>query len=90
VRRARELARVRGLTVLGAGRILCTPARLLPDHVCSAHLHVNMIAYKMRYLNGSPKKVMDHRVFRQRFPDFASSSLDDGLRETVDRYRGIF
>ena len=47
------------------------------------------ITYNTRYQDGSPKKVMDDRVFRQRFPDFAFTSLADGLRETVDYYRRI-
>jgi GDP-L-fucose synthase len=48
-----------------------------------------VIAYNTRYQDGSPKKVMDVHVFRQRFPDFAFTSLADGLRETVDYYRRI-
>ena len=47
------------------------------------------ITYNTRYQDGSPKKVMDDRVFRQRFPDFAFTSLGDGLTETVDYYRRI-
>jgi GDP-L-fucose synthase len=47
------------------------------------------IVHNTRYQDGSPKKVMDDRVFRQRFPDFAFTSLGGGLRETVDYYRRI-
>jgi GDP-L-fucose synthase len=47
------------------------------------------ITYNTRYQDGSPKKVMDDRVFRQRFPDFAFTSLDAGLKETVEYYRRI-
>jgi GDP-L-fucose synthase len=47
------------------------------------------IAYNTRYQDGSPKKVMDDHLFRQRFPDFVFTSLADGLRETVDYYRRI-
>jgi GDP-L-fucose synthase len=47
------------------------------------------ITYNTRYQDGSPKKVMDDRLFRQRFPDFAFTSLGNGLGETVDYYRRI-
>jgi GDP-L-fucose synthase len=48
-----------------------------------------VFTYNTRYQDGAPKKVMDDRVFRQRFPDFTFTNLEDGLKETVDYYRRI-
>ncbi len=45
------------------------------------------IVYNTRFQDGSPRKVMDDRYFRQRFPDFAFTPLADGVRETIAYYR---
>lgn len=47
------------------------------------------IVYNTRYQDGSPKKVMDNRYFKQRFPDFQFTNIDTGLRETIAYYSKI-
>ncbi len=47
------------------------------------------ITYNARYQDGSPKKVMDDRYFRQRFPDFKFTDLEAGVAETAKYYREI-
>ena len=47
------------------------------------------IVYNTRYQDGSPKKVMDDRIFRQHLPDFAFTDLATGLHETAAYYRSI-
>jgi len=47
------------------------------------------VTYNTRYQDGAPKKVMDDHYFRQRFPDFKFTSLQDGLLETVQYYQQI-
>lgn len=47
------------------------------------------IAYNAKYQDGSPKKVMDDRYFRQRFPDFEFTPIEVGIAKTVEYYRGI-
>jgi GDP-L-fucose synthase len=47
------------------------------------------IVYNTHYQDGSPKKVMDDQLFRQRFPDFAFTGLKGGIRDTIEYYRRI-
>ncbi len=47
------------------------------------------IVYNTRYQDGAPKKVMDDRYFRQRFPDFRFSDIDTGIASTVEYYRTL-
>jgi GDP-L-fucose synthase len=47
------------------------------------------IVYNTRYQDGAPKKVMDDRYFRQRFPDFRFSDLDTGIASTVAYYKEL-
>lgn len=41
------------------------------------------------YPDGSPKKVMDDALFRQRFPDFAFTPFEQGLGETIAYYQSV-
>ena len=47
------------------------------------------LVYNTSYQDGSPKKVMDDRLFRQRFPDFEFTDLTQGITETIQYYREI-
>ena len=47
------------------------------------------ITNNTRYQDGSPKKVMDDRYFRQRFPDFKFTDLAAGISETVEYYQSL-
>jgi GDP-L-fucose synthase len=51
--------------------------------------HEGEIIYDTKFQDGSPKKVMDDRYFRQRFPDFEFTPMDIGLCKTVAYYQGI-
>jgi GDP-L-fucose synthase len=61
----------------------------LVDIICQTVNYTGAIRYNTRYQDGSPKKVMDDRYFRQRFPDFQFTAFDTGIRETVDYYTRI-
>jgi GDP-L-fucose synthase len=47
------------------------------------------LTYNTKYQDGSPKKVMDDKYFKQRFPDFSFTSLNQGIKETVEYYKEI-
>ena len=47
------------------------------------------IRFNTQYQDGSPKKVMNDRLFRQRFPDFHFTSMKDGIAETINFYNAI-
>lgn len=47
------------------------------------------IRYNTKYQDGSPKKVMDDKLFRQKFPDFQFTPLNEGIAHTIDYYREI-
>ena len=47
------------------------------------------IAYNTKYQDGSPKKVMDDRIFRQYFPDFQFTDIRTCIAETIEYYKNI-
>jgi len=47
------------------------------------------VVKNLKYQDGSPKKLMDDRLFRQRFPDFQFTPFEQGLTETIDYYREL-
>lgn len=47
------------------------------------------IVYNSRYQDGSPKKVMDDRLFRQQVPDFNFTSIENGIKEAIEYYQAI-
>ena len=47
------------------------------------------VMYNTDYQDGAPKKVMDDRQFRQRFPGFMFTDLARGISETVQYYREV-
>jgi len=47
------------------------------------------ITYNTKYQDGSPKKVMNDHLFRQKFPDFTFTGLDKGIAETIQYYQSI-
>jgi GDP-L-fucose synthase len=51
--------------------------------------YTGMIRYNTKYGDGAPKKVMNDRLFKTRFPDFTFTGMEQGLRETIDYYQRI-
>ena len=51
--------------------------------------YTGQITKNLKYPDGSPKKVMNDHLFRQRFPDFRFTPLGDGLAETIEYYHAI-
>ena len=47
------------------------------------------ITYNAHYQDGSPKKVMDDTLFRQRYPDFQFTPIETGIQETIQYYSEI-
>ena len=47
------------------------------------------VVKNLKYPDGSAKKVMDDKVFRQRFPDFTFTPLARGLHETIEYYSAL-
>jgi GDP-L-fucose synthase len=47
------------------------------------------VIFNSQFQDGSPKKVMNDRLFRQMFPDFAFTTLEDGIGETIKYYQNI-
>jgi GDP-L-fucose synthase len=51
--------------------------------------YAGKITHNKLYPDGSPKKVMDDRYFRQRFPDFKFTDFESGIAETIKYYEAI-
>lgn len=47
------------------------------------------IVKNLSFPDGSPKKIMDDRLFKDRFPDFEFTSFESGLDATVAYYRSV-
>ena len=76
-----------------------SPVNVAQNHGLSVDELVSIICAKLGYKgkivkntkfpDGSPKKVMNDRLFRQRFPDFRFTPFEQGLAETIEYYRSI-
>lgn len=63
--------------------------RELVDIIAAATGFAGRIVYDPTMPDGAPRKVMDDRRFRKLFPDFAFTSLADGIQSTIAYYRSI-
>ncbi len=61
----------------------------LVDLIRQAVSFQGQITFNTRYQDGSPKKVMDDTIFRQRFPDFEFTPIETGIKETISYYSAI-
>jgi GDP-L-fucose synthase len=61
----------------------------LADTISRKVGYAGEIVYNTSYQDGSPKKVMDDRRFRQRFPEFGFTDLARGISETIEYYREV-
>lgn len=78
---------------------LLEPVNLAQNHGLSVDELVSIISEtvgfggeirkNLAFPDGSPKKVMDDGLFRKRFPEFAFTPFDVGLRETIDYYGSV-
>jgi GDP-L-fucose synthase len=57
--------------------------------ICATLRYEGKIVKNAKFPDGSLKKVMNDRLFRQRFPDFRFTPFDQGLAETIEYYRSI-
>jgi GDP-L-fucose synthase len=51
--------------------------------------YTGKITYNTKYQDGSPKKVMNDRLFRRKFPDFQFTPIETGILETIEYYSKI-
>lgn len=51
--------------------------------------YAGKITYNTKYQDGSPKKVMNDRLFRIKFPDFQFATLENGIDETIQYYQNV-
>ena len=85
--------------VIESGQSNIEPVNLAQNHGYTVQRLVEMVSteveysgqvvYNTKYPDGSPKKVMSDRLFRQRFPDFNFTPIETGIKETVEYYRNI-
>lgn len=57
--------------------------------ICRKLGYKGRIMKNTKYPDGAPKKVMDDRLFKQRFQDFRFTPFDRGLAETIEYYQTI-
>jgi GDP-L-fucose synthase len=87
------------LRVISCGELFLDPVNIAQNHgetvnelveIIREKVHyTGQVVYNTKYQDGSPKKVMDDRYFRQRFPDFKFIDPDRGIAETIAYYGSI-
>jgi len=87
------------LQVISRGELFLDPINIAQNHgetvkelveIIRAKVHfTGKITYNTKYQDGSPKKVMNDRLFRQKFPDFRFTDISTGIKETINYYEQI-
>jgi GDP-L-fucose synthase len=47
------------------------------------------LVFNTKYQDGAPRKILDDRLFRRKYPDFKFTDMKEGIRQTVDYYKGL-
>jgi GDP-L-fucose synthase len=46
--------------------------------------------FNTKYADGAPFKILDNKLFRGKYPSFSFTPLNEGIKDTIDYYKGIF
>ena len=46
--------------------------------------------FNTKYADGAPFKILDNKLFRGKYPSFTFTSLNEGIKNTINYYKGIF
>ena len=46
--------------------------------------------FNTKYADGAPFKILDNKLFREKYPSFSFTPLNEGIKNTIDYYKGIF
>jgi GDP-L-fucose synthase len=86
--------------IVESGEAFAAPVNIGQNHgltvnelvaiVAEATGYQGQIRHNLKYPDGSPRKVMSDKLFRQRFPDFRFTPFEEGLRETIAYYKETF
>ncbi len=87
------------LQVITRGDLFLDPINVAQNHgesvnelvkiICERVHYTGQITYNTKYQDGAPKKVMNDRLFRQKFPDYQFTSLETGIAKTIEYYSSI-
>jgi GDP-L-fucose synthase len=87
------------LQVISQDELILDPINIAQNHGESVDELVKIIqekvhfagqcVYNLKFQDGSPKKIMNDRLFRLKFPDFKFTSLETGIMETIEYYQTI-
>jgi GDP-L-fucose synthase len=75
---------------LNVGQNFGVTVRELVDLVSHAVGYSGSIRFDPSMPDGAPRKVMDDRRFRKVFPNFVFTTIDTGLRRTIEYYEQIY
>jgi GDP-L-fucose synthase len=46
--------------------------------------------FNTKYADGAPFKILDNKLFRENYPSFSFTPLNEGIKNTIDYYKEIF
>lgn len=46
--------------------------------------------FNTKYADGAPFKILDNKLFREKYPSFNFTPLNEGIKNTIDYYKKIF
>ena len=46
--------------------------------------------FNTKYADGAPFKILDNKLFRERYPSFSFTPLNEGIKNTIEYYKKIF
>jgi len=46
--------------------------------------------FNTKYADGAPFKILDNKLFREKYPSFSFTTLNEGIQNTIEYYKKIF
>ena len=59
----------------------------IAERICAIAEYKGKLVFDTNKPDGAPIKILDNTLFKQQFPDFNFTDLNDGIRETITYYK---
>jgi GDP-L-fucose synthase len=48
------------------------------------------LVFNTKFADGAPTKILDNKLFRQKYPSFSFTPLNEGIKNTIEHYKKVF